>query len=98
MFIFTGRGKRHGYNDEISPDGTVRYFGEGQKGDMTLTKGNKPLRITSPTARIFCSSKCWVRGRCNFAARLTALDTTIREAKINPELADKRSFSIWCRC
>jgi 5-methylcytosine-specific restriction protein A len=43
VFIFTGRGKRHGYHDEISPDGTVRYFGEGQKGDMTLTKGNKAI-------------------------------------------------------
>ena len=43
IFIFTGRGKRHGYNDEFFPDGRVRYFGEGQKGDMTLTKGNKAI-------------------------------------------------------
>lgn len=36
VFIFTGRGTRHGYIDEWSADGTFRYFGEGQIGDMTL--------------------------------------------------------------
>jgi 5-methylcytosine-specific restriction enzyme A len=43
VFIFTGRGTPHGYADEWSADGTFRYFGEGQKGDMTLTKGNKAV-------------------------------------------------------
>ncbi len=43
VFLFTGRGSRHGYTDEWSTDGTFRYFGEGQKGDMTLTKGNKAI-------------------------------------------------------
>jgi 5-methylcytosine-specific restriction protein A len=43
VFIFTGRGTRHGYADDWSADGTFRYFGEGQKGDMTLTKGNKAI-------------------------------------------------------
>ncbi len=38
-----GRGKRHGYHDKFSPDGSVLYFGEGQKGDMTLTKGHKAI-------------------------------------------------------
>jgi hypothetical protein len=43
VFVFTGRGAPHGYADEWSADGTFRYFGEGQKGDMTLTKGNKAI-------------------------------------------------------
>ena len=43
LFLFTGRGTRHGYADEWSADGTFRYFGEGQKGDMALTKGNKAI-------------------------------------------------------
>jgi 5-methylcytosine-specific restriction protein A len=43
VFLFTGRGTRHGYTDEWSADGTLRYFGEGQTGDMTLTKGNKAI-------------------------------------------------------
>lgn len=43
IFLFTGRGSRHGYDDEWSADGTFRYFGEGREGDMTLTKGNKAI-------------------------------------------------------
>jgi 5-methylcytosine-specific restriction enzyme A len=43
IFLFTGRGSRHGYDDDWSADGAFRYFGEGQKGDMTLTKGNKAI-------------------------------------------------------
>jgi 5-methylcytosine-specific restriction protein A len=43
IFLFTGRGTRHGYADEWSADGTFRYFGEGQSGDMALTKGNKAI-------------------------------------------------------
>jgi 5-methylcytosine-specific restriction enzyme A len=43
IFLFTGHGSRHGYDDEWSGDGTFRYFGEGQKGDMALTKGNKAI-------------------------------------------------------
>lgn len=43
VFLFTGKGVRHGYVDTESEDGTFQYFGEGQKGDMTLTKGNKAI-------------------------------------------------------
>ncbi|MEJ2376066.1 MAG: HNH endonuclease, partial [Pseudolabrys sp.] len=43
IFIFTGRGTRHGYDDALSSYGTFRYFGEGQTGDMTLTKGNTAI-------------------------------------------------------
>jgi 5-methylcytosine-specific restriction protein A len=41
IFVFTGAsGRQHGYVDEWTPEGFFRYFGEGQKGDMTLTRGN----------------------------------------------------------
>jgi 5-methylcytosine-specific restriction protein A len=43
IFIFTGKGKRHGYEDKWSSDGTFRYFGEGQTGNMKLIKGNKAI-------------------------------------------------------
>jgi len=42
IFVFTGKaGKYHGYEDGWSEDGYFHYTGEGQKGDMTFTKGNK---------------------------------------------------------
>jgi len=41
IFIFTGEaGEQHGYLDDWLDDNTFLYTGEGQKGPMTLTKGN----------------------------------------------------------
>ena len=44
IFIMSGaRGAEFGYDDELRDDGTVLYYGEGQRGDMTLTRGNKAI-------------------------------------------------------
>ncbi|WP_227679445.1 hypothetical protein [Psychrobacter immobilis] len=41
IFIFTGdAGGEYGYIDDFDPNGTFRYTGEGQEGDMKMTKGN----------------------------------------------------------
>ncbi len=41
IFIFTGHGaKSVGYGDEFLPDGSMRYTGEGQVGDMAFVRGN----------------------------------------------------------
>lgn len=43
VFIFTsGAGEKHGYKDEFI-NGLFHYTGEGQVGDMTMTKGNKAI-------------------------------------------------------
>lgn len=45
IFIFTGvGGKQHGYKDEWENKNVFSYTGEGQVGDMQLTKGNLALR------------------------------------------------------
>lgn len=45
IFVTSGaRGAEFGYDDEIRTDGTVIYFGEGQRGDMEFTRGNKAVR------------------------------------------------------
>lgn len=44
VIIITGEeGIQHGYSDRLRDDGVFEYFGEGQRGDMTLTKGNKAI-------------------------------------------------------
>lgn len=41
VFLFTGiTGKKYGYSDMFDEFGSLIYTGEGQVGDMTLTKGN----------------------------------------------------------
>ena len=41
IFIMTGkRGAEYGYNDVHHDDGRIDYFGEGQRGDMEMARGN----------------------------------------------------------
>lgn len=41
IFLFTGdTGEQYGYRDTFDADGVFSYTGEGQVGDMQLTKGN----------------------------------------------------------
>lgn len=45
IFLFTGAsGSEHGYKDEIKPDGTFWYTGEGQIGPQQFNKCNRALR------------------------------------------------------
>jgi 5-methylcytosine-specific restriction protein A len=44
VIIFTGEaGAAHGYHDFWDDSGVFHYFGEGQVGDMTLSKGNRAI-------------------------------------------------------
>ncbi|MEX0372110.1 HNH endonuclease [Spiribacter roseus] len=44
IFLFTGQsGTRHGYGDGWS-DGVFEYFGQGQYGDMSFSRGNEAIR------------------------------------------------------
>jgi hypothetical protein len=45
IFVITGEGgEAHGYADRWDNDGTFRYFGEGQVGDMEFVRGNAAIR------------------------------------------------------
>lgn len=45
IFLFSGStGSRHGYFDYYDEDGIFHYFGEGQKGDMRMDRGNLAIR------------------------------------------------------
>jgi 5-methylcytosine-specific restriction protein A len=45
IFLFTGGGgEQWGYRDRWEADGTFRFSGEGQRGDMQFRAGNKAIR------------------------------------------------------
>lgn len=45
IFLFSGgSGEKWGYRDHWDPDGTFRFYGEGQHGDMEFRAGNKAIR------------------------------------------------------
>ena len=44
IFLFTGAsGKEHGYRDGWQTDDLFWYYGEGQRGDMEFTRGNRAI-------------------------------------------------------
>ncbi|PBQ02703.1 HNH endonuclease [Pseudomonas congelans] len=52
VFLFTGSsGEQYGYRDEIDARGVYSYTGEGQIGDMTLTRGNLAIQKHAEAGR-----------------------------------------------
>ncbi|WP_201547535.1 HNH endonuclease signature motif containing protein [Psychrobacter sp. Pi2-1] len=73
IFIFTGdSGSEYGYIDDFDPNGTFKYTGEGQEGDMKMSKGNLAIRDHQKNNKeilLFEStSRGYVRllGTCNY--------------------------------
>lgn len=78
IFIFTSEvGEEYGYSDGFSPDGTFKYTGEGQEGDMVMSKGNLAIRDHQKNNKeilLFeAASQGMVRfvGNCNYIAHHT---------------------------
>lgn len=45
ILLFSGAsGEQYGYSDSFQPDGTFWYSGEGQSGDMQMTRGNLAIQ------------------------------------------------------
>jgi 5-methylcytosine-specific restriction protein A len=52
IFLFTGdTGEQYGYRDDFDADGVFSYTGEGQVGDMQLTKGNLAIATQAKDGR-----------------------------------------------
>lgn len=73
VFIFTGdSGSEYGYIDNFDPNGTFKYTGEGQEGDMRMSKGNLAIhdhRKNNKEILLFeYTSRGFVRflGTCNY--------------------------------
>lgn len=54
IFIFTGEsGGNYGYRDGWDENGILHYTGEGQRGDMKFTKGNRAIRDSAKDLLVF---------------------------------------------
>ncbi|MEE4224188.1 HNH endonuclease signature motif containing protein [Pseudomonas viridiflava] len=64
IFLFTGlSGEQYGYLDEMDERGVYSYTGEGQVGDMTLTRGNLAIREHASTGRALHLFKTLGKGK-----------------------------------
>jgi 5-methylcytosine-specific restriction protein A len=71
IFAFTGAtGRQHGYADKWTDNGALRYFGEGQEGDMTLTAGNKAIANHTADGKDLLLFEALSAGRVRYSGSL----------------------------
>lgn len=64
VFLFSGEsGEQYGYADEVDAHGVYSYAGEGQVGNMTLTRGNLAVQQHAVTGRALHLFKTLGKGR-----------------------------------
>lgn len=52
IFLFSGgSGEQYGYKDHLDETGCLLYTGEGQVGDMTMTRGNAAIAMHAKSGR-----------------------------------------------
>lgn len=67
ILLFTGEsGHKYGYSDGFQGDGTFLYTGEGQVGDMQMTKGNKAIRDHALNGKTLHLFELIGDGRCQY--------------------------------
>lgn len=70
VFIFTSEaGAEFGYSDGFSRDGTFRYTGEGQEGDMVMAKGNLAIRDHQKNNKNILLFEATSRGMVRFVGK-----------------------------
>jgi hypothetical protein len=75
IFIFTGaEGKQYGYKDRWENNNVFSYTGEGQVGDMQLTKGNLALLEHLPKGKNVFLFKYVNKGYVEFVSEVQAID------------------------
>lgn len=64
IFLFAGTaGEQFGYLDEQGANGVYSYTGEGQLGDMTMSRGNSAIRDHAKTGRALHLFKSMGKGK-----------------------------------
>jgi 5-methylcytosine-specific restriction protein A len=80
VFLFTGEaGSEYGYRDEFRPDGAYWYTGEGQEGDMEMSRGNKAVRNHEADGKTLHLFEAIGGGLVRYVGEATYLDYHIEE-------------------
>lgn len=76
IFIFTGNsGEQFGYQDEVTEDGVYTYTGEGQTGDMELSRGNLAILNHAESGRSLYLFKSMGKGKgCKYIDEFCCVD------------------------
>lgn len=96
IMIFTGdTGKEFGYRDGWTEDGIFLYTGEGQRGDMQFTKGNKAIRDHIKDGKDIHLFKYIKTGYVQYIGQMVCVGYHIRKAPdIDNNLRDAIVFEL----
>lgn len=97
VFLFTGHGAlKIGYGDAEQADGSFRYTGEGQVGDMQMIRGNLAIRDHAVNGRdLLLFEKGISRGPVRYVGQFFCADWEIeRQPDINGDLRDAIVFTL----
>ena len=97
IFIFTGHGAEGvGYKDAFQTDGSLRYTGQGQVGDMRMVSGNAAIRDHSANGKdLLVFSQVKKGGRVRFEGLFACAGWDVeRQPDSNGEGRDAIVFSL----
>jgi 5-methylcytosine-specific restriction enzyme A len=89
-FLFTGdSGQQYGYHDGFQGDGTFWYTGEGQVGDMKMTRGNLAIRDSAGVGRELHLFEQTRKLTCDTSEKHHTWDITRREVQIRTAASER---------
>ena len=82
IFLFTSKkGEKYGYHDGWTKEGVFLFFGEGQSGNMSFTRGNKALRDHIKDGKDVCLFAYIDRGVVRFVDQMLYVGYELRAAQ-----------------
>lgn len=97
IFLFTGEsGSQYGYVDRFrEDDGTFWYTGEGQEGDMEMTRGNRAIRDHEANDKELHLFEAVGQGQVRYVGQATYLSHHWEERKdANEDMRDTIVFEL----
>jgi 5-methylcytosine-specific restriction protein A len=93
IFLFTGSsGASYGYEDFEDDAGVLHYFGEGQRGDMQFTGGNKAIRDHALAGKELLLFEQERRGFVRYLGRRVCAGFEWKDGVPDVDLASRRAI------
>lgn len=96
VLVFTGsQGEQYGYSDGWTEDGVFMYTGEGQRGDMVFSHGNKAMRDHVDEGEELHLFEYVDRGIVRYMGQMVYVGYEVREAPdVDQNLRDAIVFEL----
>lgn len=91
VFLFAGEaGEEFGYTDKFQADGLYWYTGEGQLGDMQMTKGNAAIYNHRANHKSLLLFEAMPKGLVRFSGEMAYVEHHSETRPDREKISDKR--------